>query len=176
VTLAVVGAPHGVRGELRLKTFTEDPLAILAYGEVETADGRRLRVAGARPLKGDMIVARFENVTSREAAEALNGAELLLGRDRLPEPEEEEFYLADLIGLEAVTPEGSSLGRVLAVPNFGAGDLLEIGPEDARSGELVPFTREVVPQIDIARGRLVVRRPVEVERAEDLDGSVGPLP
>ena len=159
VLIAVIGAPHGVRGEVRLKTFTDDPLAIAAYGEVEAADGRALRAVFARALKDDMIVARFEGVETREAAQALTGLELHIERTRLPAPEEDEFYLADLIGLEAVTEEGHSLGRVVAVPNFGGGELLEIVPEGRRTGEYLPFTKAFVPHVDVAGGRIVVRLP-----------------
>jgi 16S rRNA processing protein RimM len=162
VVLAVLGAPHGVRGELRVKTFLADPMALGDYGALSLPDGRTLTLAAARPLKGDMVVARFAEVTTREAAEALNRLELGVPRSALPpEDDADSFYHADLIGLAAETAEGAPLGVVAALYDFGAGDVVEIrGPGGAR---LMPFTKAVVPVVDIAGGRIVVVPPVEVE-------------
>jgi len=155
VQLAVIGAAHGIKGEVRVKTFTEDPMALRSYGPLHAADGRVFTVAGIRPAK-DVVIVRFDGVTDRNMAEVLNGEALFVDRSALPEElEEEEFYHADLIGMAAFDETGESLGRVVAVHNFGAGDLLEIRP---RSGQtmMVPFTREAVPEVDLAEGTVRV--------------------
>jgi 16S rRNA processing protein RimM len=161
VLIARIGAAHGIRGEVRVKAYTADPQGIGAYGPLAASDGRSFEVASLRPASGpasDMLVVKFKGVADRNAAEALNGVELSVPRDRLPPAEEEEYYHADLIGLEAVTRGGAPLGTVIAVHNYGAGDLLEIAP---KRGEtlLVPFTRAVVPEVDIGGGRVVVDPP-----------------
>jgi 16S rRNA processing protein RimM len=160
ICVARIGAAHGVRGDVRLWTFTDDPLAVAAYGPLTTRDGaRQFSLANAREAKGH-LVATLEGVTTREAAEALNGVELYVARDRLPAPGDDEFYYADLIGLRAVTPAGSPLGRIIAVHNFGAGDVIEIEGEGV--SELLPFNRATVPTIDLAQGFAVIERPGEV--------------
>ena len=161
VLIARIGAAHGIKGEVRVKAYTADPGGIAAYGPLETPDGRAFEVASLRPAAGpasDMLVVKFKGVSDRNAAETLNGLELSVPRDRLPPAEEDEYYHADLIGLEAVTRDGAPLGTVIAVHNYGAGDLLEIAP---RRGEtlLVPFTRAVVPEVDLAAGRVFVDPP-----------------
>lgn len=159
VLMAQIGAAHGIKGEVRVKPFGEEPLALGSYGPLETLDGTKsFEIEGLRQQKA-MLVVRFKGVRDRNAAEALNGTKLYISRDRLPEPEDEEtFYLADLIGLDVVDPSGASIGTVLAVPNFGAGDLIEIAPKAGRSF-YAPFTREVVPTIDLEAGRIVVDLP-----------------
>ena len=161
VLVARIGAAHGIKGEVRVKAFTADPASIGAYGPLVAADGRRFEVAGLRPASGpvtDMLVVRFKGIADRNAAETLNGLELTISRDRLPPAGEDEYYHADLIGLLAVTPAGEDIGTVIGVHNYGAGDLLEVAP---RRGEtlLVPFTRAIVPEIDIAARRLIVDPP-----------------
>lgn len=156
ILVGVVGAAQGVRGEVRIKSYTGDPKALGSYGPLETDGGRAvLKVLGLRPLKNDMVVARFEGIEDRDAAAALTNTKLYVDRTRLPPPDEEEFYQADLIGLEAITPEGEGIGRVVAVQNFGAGDLLEIAPEVGQT-LLVPFTKAFVPVLDFEAGRVVV--------------------
>ncbi|MDR4308190.1 ribosome maturation factor RimM [Chelatococcus sambhunathii] len=159
VQVGVVGAAHGVRGEARVKTFTEDPVSLSAYGPLSLPDGRTLTIASLRPLKGDMVVARFKGVDTREAAEALARQPLYAPREALPEPDEDEFYHADLIGLRVETATGDLLGAVSAIQNFGADDLLEIRLEGSRRTVYLPFTKTVVPTIDIAGGRVVVEPP-----------------
>ena len=175
VLVAVVGAPHGVRGEVRLQVFTEDPAAIADYGPLQDEAGHAYEILRARPSK-TVLIAALKGVTDRNAAEALRGRRLYVDRGRLPETEDEEtFYQADLVGLEAVTPEGRSLGRVVAVHDFGAGDLLEIAPESRKSGEMLPFTKDFVPEIDLAAGRLVVVPPAGLfETASDAAPPVRP--
>src|SRR3954471_2841710 len=128
VCIAQIGAAHGVRGEVRLKPFTEDPLSVTRYGALESEDGkRRFEIEAVRPAK-DVLVARLKGVSDRNAAEALTNTRLYVARDKLPKPEVGEFYVTDLVGLEAQTQAGIMFGIVKAVHNFGAGDLLEIEP------------------------------------------------
>lgn len=160
VLLATIGAAHGVRGEVRVKSFTEDPLSLGEFGPLHAEDGREFRIERLRPAK-EVVVAKFRGVDDRNAAEALKGVSLYVDRELLAPPEEEEeFYHADLIGLAAATPSGEPLGAVVAVHNFGAGDILEIAPSRGPT-LLVPFTRQTVPQIDIAGSRIVVAPPAE---------------
>ena len=169
VLLGVVGAPHGVRGEVRVKSFTADPGAIARYGALVSEDGRRtLTIAKARPLKDDMLVARFVGVDTREAAAALTGLRLTVERTALPAAEEDEFYHADLIGLLAVAEDGRPLGRVAAVQNFGGGDLLEIAGEG--EARMVPFTKAFVPHVDLDARRLTVAEAALAEDAPDAPG------
>jgi 16S rRNA processing protein RimM len=160
ILLGRLGAAHGVRGEIRLQSFTADPSAIAAYGPLFDASGRRrFVISSLRPAGKDMFVARLEGVADRNAAEALTGVELYLPREALPAPEEDEFYLADLEGLRVETREGATIGVIAAVRNFGAGDLLEITPPEGGETVLLPFTRIVVPVVDIAGGRVIVEPP-----------------
>ncbi len=165
ILLAVIGAAHGVRGEVRVKPFTGDPTALGEYGPLATADGRIFHVERLRPAK-EVVVAKFRGIDDRNAAEALNGTELYVLRDRLPPTEDEdEFYHADLLGIEAFGETGEHLGTVVAVHDFGAGDILEVTPARGPS-LLVPFTTAAVPAVDIAARRLVV---VPLPDAEDDD-------
>jgi len=166
ICVARIGAPHGVRGEVRLWTFTEDPLAVLHYGPLTTRDGSRaFEVTKARQAK-DHLIATIKGVADRTAAEKLNRLELYIARDQLPEPGDDEYYHADLIGLAAETAAGEPLGRVLAIHNFGAGDIIEIAPPSG-STMLLPFTNAVVPTIDIKNGRVVIELPAEIEGDDD---------
>ena len=164
VLLGRFGAPHGVRGEIRLQSFTADPLAIASYGPLFDKSGARSFVlAHVRPQGKDMLVARVEGVTDSAGAEKLTRIELYAPRAKLPEPDEDEFYLADLEGLRAETVEGATLGHVLAVRNFGAGDILEVRPPQGGETLMFPFTKAVVPIVDIAGGRVVIAPPEEIE-------------
>ncbi len=159
ILVAEIGAPHGLRGEVRLRSFTEDPLAVQDYGVLEGDDGtRRFAIERLKPAKG-CLIARLSGVSDRTAAEGLRGVKLYVSRDRLPAPEDDEtFYYADLIGLAVVTGDGRALGTVIAVHNFGAGDLIEV---EAGTGATVmlPFTAAVVSEVDVAGGRLIVEPP-----------------
>lgn len=169
VLLGRFGAPHGVRGEIRLQSFTSDPLAIAAYdGLTDKSGTRHFRLRAVRPQGKDMLVAQVEGVDDRAGAEALSRVELYVARDKLPAPEEDEFYIADLIGLRAETADGVEIGTIVAVRNFGAGDILEIAPAGTET-VFYPFTRAVVPVVDIAQGRVVIAPPVEVSAAPDED-------
>jgi 16S rRNA processing protein RimM len=174
VVMARIGAAHGIRGQVRVKSFAADPASLRAFGPLQDWQGRRFEIASLRPLKDDMLVVGFKGVSDRNAAETLNGVELLVPREKLPAAEEDEFYYADLIGLDAFGADGAVLGSVVAILNHGAGDIIEIAP---RRGPtlLVPFTKEAVPEIDIAARRVVVVPPPETEaRAdEDLDAEPG---
>ena len=163
-----VAGPFGVRGELRLTAYTAEPDALLRYGRLLREDGApALTLTGGRVAKGDELIARAEEAPDRTAAEALKGLRLFVPRAALPAPEDEdEFYLADLIGLLAQTPEGEALGRVKAVLNHGAGDILEVDPGDGRPTALHAFTREVVPEVRVAEGRLVIAPARETGDAE----------
>jgi 16S rRNA processing protein RimM len=157
-----VAGAFGVKGEVRLTAYTADPMALLQYRDLKRQDGTpALTLTSGRPAKGG-LVARAKEVEVREQAEALRGLQLFVPRESLPPPEEDEFYVADLIGARVETPQGEALGRVKSVQDFGAGDLLEIEPPAGASWYL-PFTREAVPEVRLAEGRIVAIRPEETE-------------
>ena len=154
-----IGAAHGVRGEVRLQSFTADPMAIADYGPLESEDGMRsLEIASLRPGKKS-LVARFKGVADRAAAEQLRNLDLYIPGNRLPPPEEDEFYHADLIGLRAMTRDGDEIGTIVAIHDFGAGDVLELQPTGKPSTVMLPFTAMTVPVVDIAGGRIVIDPP-----------------
>ena len=156
VCLGQIGAAHGVRGEVRLRSFTADPAAIASYGPLESEDGRIFEIETMRPAK-DHFVATFSGVADRNAAERLVNIKLYVPRERLPAPDEpDEFYHADLIGLAVVDRAGQKLGTVIAVHNFGAGDLIEVRPDAGGKTELLPFDDAHVPMVDVAAGKIVV--------------------
>ncbi len=166
VCLGVMVGAHGVRGLVKVKSFTEAPEDVAAYGPVSDKSGKRrwtLQVTGPAPGKRDVVLAKVEGVSDRDAAQALHGTELYVARSALPAlAEEETFYHADLIGLRVEDPEGRELGKVVAVENYGAGDFLEVERPDGKL-LLLAFTRAVVPEVDIAGGRLVAMPPAEIE-------------
>ncbi len=166
VLVGKFGAAHGIKGEVRLQSFTGDPAAIARYGPLSDVKGRQFTLASLRPVKGDLFVARVEGIKDRTAAEALVNVELFVSRAALPPPEEDEFYLADLIGLDARDTSGERLGTILNVLNFGGGDILEVVPEGGGETWLLPFTKEVVPEIDLARRQVTLVPPVEIEGEE----------
>ena len=169
VCVARIGAAHGVRGAVKLWTFTEDPLAVKHYGPLMTKDGaRQFEVTHVREAK-DHLVATFKGVSTRDEAERLNGLELYVPRERLPETDDDEYYHADLIGLAAVTTADQPLGKVVAIHNFGAGDIIEIAPSQGAT-MMLPFTNAVVPTVDLAGGRVVVDLPEEIEGEEPSQG------
>ena len=169
ICVARIGAAHGVRGAVKLWTFTEDPLAVKAYGPLVTKDGaRQFELTSAREANGH-LVATLKGVSTREEAERLNGIELYIAREKLPDTDEDEYYHADLIGLAAVNAADEPLGRVIAIHNFGAGDIIEIAPPQG-STMLLPFTNAVVPTVDLEAGRVVIELPNEI--AGDDEGSI----
>jgi 16S rRNA processing protein RimM len=163
VWVARIGAAHGVRGEVKLWSFTEDPAAVANYGPLESQDGsRRFEIEALRPAK-DHFVARIAGIADRDAAEKLRNVDLYIPRKRLPEIDEADtFYHADLIGLKAVTQNGDDVGTVSAIHNFGASDVIEIKPP-AGEALLMPFTDATVPEIDLDARRIVVVLPTESE-------------
>lgn len=159
------GAVHGVRGEIRIKSFTADPMDLARYGTVQTLDGRRLTIARSRHVKDDMLVVSLEGVSSRNDVEALVNQDIFIDRAQLPPAEDEEFYLADLIGLEARLASGERYGVIRNVVNFGAGDILEVERDTAYTA-LLPFTKAVAPEVRLAQGYVVVAPPAEVDGEE----------
>ena len=163
-----IGAAHGIKGEVRIQSFTEEPLALAGYGPLTTnRPGLVIEIETARATT-NVLVARLKGVKDREAAEKLNGVELFVDRAKLPPPDEDDaFYHADLIGLDARLGDGSVIGQVTAIPNFGASDLIEI--RNARTGDtfLYPFTKAVVPELKLGEGYLVIEVPVEAEPGEE---------
>ena len=156
VCVGQIGAPHGVRGEVRLRSFTSKPEAIAQYEPLETEDGRVLKIKSLRPAKDHLVVA-LSGIGDRDAAEKLANLKLYVLRERLPAlVEAEEFYHADLIGLAVVNKAGEQLGTVLAIHNFGAGDLIEVRLDASGKTELVPFNERNVPSVDIAAGSIVI--------------------
>ena len=164
ICVARIGAAHGVRGEVNLWSFTEDPAAVASYGPLETQDGKqRFEIEALRPAK-DHFVARIAGVADRDAAAKLRNLDLYIPRARLPTIEEADtFYHADLIGLDVVTADGMHLGTVHALHNFGAGDIIEIAPVGSGDPLMLPFNEQTVPKIDLALKQIVVVPPAETE-------------
>ncbi|MGE5515522.1 MAG: ribosome maturation factor RimM [Bacteroidota bacterium] len=166
VCVGAVAGAHGVRGQVRIKSFTADPADVAAYGPVESEDGtRRFKLKVMGEAKG-LIIARLEGVNDRNAAEAMRGTRFFVARERLPELEEDEFLYTDLVGLKAEGEDGVVLGTVKGVADFGAGELLDIVLKEGGS-LMVPFTKAAVPVVDIANKRLVVIPPVFVGGEEE---------
>ena len=176
VLMAVVGAAQGLRGEVRVKTFTADPLALGDYGNLRSRDGRVFEILDIREAK-TVVIVRFRGINDRNAAEALNGLELYIERDALPddELEEDEFYYADLEGLEVYDAEGQHYGAVTGVYDFGAGDLLELkGP--GKRPVLIPFSEAAVLEIDLEGGRILVDPTAAGLKDEDEGKPYGGAP
>ncbi len=162
VCVGQIGTAHGVRGLVRLRSFTADPAAITGYGPLTDATGKRTFAISLVGEARDQFVAAIDGVEDRDAALALRGQRLYVPRDRLPPPDDDEFYHVDLIGLAVVTAEGKRFGTVLGVDDHGAGDVVEIAREDTGSPAktvAVPFTRACFPAVEIAAGRLVIDPP-----------------
>jgi 16S rRNA processing protein RimM len=156
ICVGQIGAPHGVNGEVRLRSFTSDPLAVAGYGPFETEDSRVVEIESLRPLK-DHFVATLAGIRDRDAAARLTNAKLYVPRARLPTiAAPDEFYHADLIGLAAVDRAGKKLGTVVAIHNFGAGDLIEVRAGGGKS-ELIAFNETNVPTVDLGAGRIVIK-------------------
>jgi 16S rRNA processing protein RimM len=164
ICVAQIGGAHGIRGEVKLKSFTGDPMAVKDYGALTTEDGSAsFEIEAARPAKGH-LVARLRGVHDRNAAELLTNLKLYVPRERLAAPAADEFYHADLIGLCAVTADGTAVGTVLAVHDFGAGDILELRPQAGGNTVMLPFTDAFVPAVDLAGGRVTVVLPEETTK------------
>lgn len=168
VAVGVFGAPHGVRGEMRLKSFTGDPLAIIDYAPLTDKSGqRRFVLKKARPFKDNLLIVTIDGVADRDAAAKLTNMEVFASRDLMPDVEEDEFYHADLIGLQAKDTAGKVIGFVLAVHNFGAGDIIEIKPVDGGQTLLLPFTKEIAPHVDLLGETIIIVMPEEIEGEEE---------
>ena len=162
ICVARIGAPHGIKGEVKLWSFTADPAAVADYGPLESEDGTlRFEIEAMRPAK-DHLVARLSGVRDRDAAERLVNVRLYVARERLPAPAAEEFYHADLIGLRAGSRDGTALATIVGIHDFGAGDLLELRPLAGGGTVLMPFTDLTVPVVDIAGGRIVIDPPPDL--------------
>ncbi|MFY9291025.1 MAG: ribosome maturation factor RimM [Methylorubrum rhodinum] len=174
VTLGEFGRPHGLHGEVRLKSYTGEPTAIAGYGPLRLPDGRTVELEDARPAPGgssDLLIVRVKGIGDRTSVEALNRLTLAVARDRLgAAADEDEFFLTDLIGLAALDADENLVGTVIAVPNYGGGDLLEIKPEAGGPSALLPFTKAFVPNLDIAAKRITVVPP------DDFFAPPGPKP
>ncbi|HJT44289.1 MAG TPA: ribosome maturation factor RimM [Rhizomicrobium sp.] len=168
VLLAAVIGAQGLKGEVKAKLFTATPEALPRYGALHTKDGRKLVITAFRPAKQGEAVIAFEGVRDRDAAEALKGTELFVSRAALPETDEDEFYHADLMGLEVRDAHGRVLGKVIALHNFGASDVLEFSRSDGDSVHLA-FTKETVPVIHIAEGFVVVAVPEDDEDTDHVE-------
>jgi 16S rRNA processing protein RimM len=159
VCVGAISGAFGVRGEVRLKSFCAEPADIAAYGPLSTEDGARsFEITLTRPVKSG-FAARLSGVPTKEAADALRGTRLYAPRDALPSLPDDEFYHADLIGLTALDTGGVTLGKVAAVLNHGAGDLLELRGTGLKGSVLVPFTRAAVPTVDLSAGRVIIDPP-----------------
>jgi 16S rRNA processing protein RimM len=158
VLLGEIGAAQGLKGEVRLRSYTAEPAAIARYGALEDEEGRLIEIESVR-VSPKALIARIKGVSTREGAEALNRTKLYVARALLPAREEEEWYHADLIGLAALDARGEQIGTVVAIQNFGAGDLIEVKPLSGGATVLVPFTRDNVPEVDVEGGRLTLTPP-----------------
>lgn len=166
ILLGHIAGAHGIKGEVLVKSYTGDPLAVADYGPLSDEQGRTFVIAAVRASnKG--VIARLKGVTDRNAAEALKGTALYVDRTAMPDPDEGDYYHADLIGLAAVNPQGEEIGKVVAVQNFGAGVLLEVRLGGARQTEFVPFTDACVPTVDIKGGRVTVILPEMIGSQEE---------
>jgi 16S rRNA processing protein RimM len=171
VVVGVIGAAHGLRGEVRLKSYTEDPMSIGDYGPLRLHDGRSVTVKPLRYLRDDLIIAKLSGIDDRTQAETLTGLHLSLARARLPAlADDDEFYHADLVGLKVVDQAGDVLGHIVGLFNHGAGDMLEIRLTKPAPTDFLPFTKEFVPKIDIKSGF------VEVVLPKDFGKPAGPPP
>ena len=165
VCIGVITGAHGIRGTVRIKSFTEHPTDVTRYGLLENETGRSHFHPRSLGMHKGCVLAAFEGVSDRNAAEALKGTKLYVPREALPETAEDEFYYSDLVGLRALSVDGVDLGQVKGVFDFGGGDVIEIvGSQGSR---LYPFTRQVVPTVDITEGRLVIDPPVEITMPTD---------
>jgi 16S rRNA processing protein RimM len=168
----ITGA-HGIRGDVLVRTYTETPEAISTYGPLTDADGRKSFTLRIVRVTSKGVVARIGGIEDRNGAEPLRGTKLYVDRAELPATSETEFYHADLIGLRAVAPDGTALGEIVSVQNFGAGDLLELRPPDGTATEFIPFEDRWVPSVDLGAGLLVISRPLESANDDNMSSNEG---
>jgi 16S rRNA processing protein RimM len=166
VLMASIGGPHGTKGEVRVKAFGDDPMTLDQYGSLYAKDGRKFKVMRMRPSKTVLIV-KFKGVNFRDEAQALNGIELYVDRSMLPDDmDEDEFYVTDLVDCQAVDTDGEPIGKVLAVVNFGAGDLIEIQQTGSDQTLMLEFSRQNVPEVDLVEKVITVQLPEEVSERD----------
>ena len=158
VLVGVIVGAHGIKGEVRLKSFTSEPLSIGRYGPLQSSSGQQFEIAKLKATKDDFI-ASLKNVSDRNEAETLKGVELFVSREKLPKLKTHEAYAHDLMGLDVVLENGTALGKLVAMPNYGAGDLLEVAVDGNSETVLIPFTNAFVPQNDFANGKIIVVLP-----------------
>ena len=158
VLVGVIVGAHGIKGEVKLKSFTSEPLSIGRYGPLQSASGQSFEITKLKPARDDFI-AGLKNVNDRNEAETLKGVELLVAREKLPKLKTNETYAHDLMGLDVVLANGSTLGKLVGMPNYGAGDLLEVSVEGNSDTVLIPFTNAFVPQKDFTNGKIIVNLP-----------------
>lgn len=170
VLLGEISGVHGIRGDLLVRTYTATPEAIASYGPLTDAAGAKTFSLRIVRVTDKGVVARIEGISDRTAAEALRGTKLFIARDQLPETDASEFYHSDLVGLKALAEDGTHLGEIVSVQNFGAGDLLELKPL-AGASEFIPFEDQWVPKVDLSSRSIVIRRPASTgdeNEEEDL--------
>ena len=158
VLVGVIVGAHGIKGEVKLKSFTSDPLSIDRYGPLQSSSGKQFEIAKLKAAKDDFI-ASLKNVNDRNEAETLKGVELFVARGKLPKLKTHETYAHDLMGLDVVLENGTTLGKLVGMPNYGAGDLLEVAVEGNTETVLIPFTNAFVPQEDFTSGKIIVILP-----------------
>ena len=166
ILIAEITTAHGIRGEVVVRAYTDNPDSLVAYGPLMDAPGGRSFTLTTLRVTNKGVLARVAGINDRNAAEALRGTKLYVDRAKLPSTGEAEFYHADLIGLRAVSEDGQALGEIVSVQNFGAGDLLELKPLEGET-EFIPFENRWVPTVDLAAGQLVIVRPIAVEEDDD---------
>lgn len=165
ILIAEIAGAHGIRGDVLVRTYTEDPEAVAAYGPLTDERGRSFVLHLIR-VTNKGVIARVSGIVDRNGAEPLRGTKLYIDRSKLPETTSAEFYHADLIGLRAVSGDGTPLGVIVSVQNFGAGDLLELKPLESSETEFIPFQNRWVPSVDLEAGTLVIERPVATSDGE----------
>lgn len=167
--LGVITGPHGIRGQVKVKSFTENPKQMTAYGPLTDASGKKVYTLSVTGTAKGLLIAKIDEVKDRNEAELLKGTELFVAKDKLPETDDDEFYHADLVGLKALEEDGEEFGVVTGLFDFGAGDILEIRRWDGKS-VMLPFTMEVVPTIDLDAGHILVIPPLEVSERDEEGG------
>lgn len=166
ILMASIGGPHGTKGEVRVKAFGDDPMTLDQYGSLYAKDGRKFKITRMRPSKTVLIV-KFKGINFRDEAQALNGIELFIDRSMLPDDmEEDEFYVSDLVDCRVQDTDGNPIGKVLAVVNFGAGDLVEIQPIGTDQTLMLEFTQKNVPEIDLTEKLITIDPPAEVSERD----------
>jgi len=167
ILLGVVGGAHGIKGEVRIKSFTEDPTDIKAYGPLFDAKGNKYTIRTAR-IQKNVVVVTINEISDRNGAELLNGTELFVDRSALPEDDEDEFYQSDIVGMAVESVDGAAIGTVIAFHDFGAGEVIEIKPERG-SSVMIPFSEAAVPDIDVER-RVMIVEPLAAGLVSDPEG------